>query len=195
MRGYIKDFDKFCEKNSGRILNLQTNIAEKTKKASSTESLHPVKATGFVSTSHLPRLEQLKFNGRVEEFPEFKRNWLARFGKLDNDTQLQYLKPSLPIKDQAKVSAVSSMETCWKRLGKVYGDKRVNITTVKTNLKSLTLKGSQRWEKIIELHDEVERATDQLQVIGAENEIKQDFELVLCLVNKLHFTYQEDWVT
>ena len=60
----------------------------------------PMTATPFVSTSHLPRLEPLKFIGKVEEYPEFKRNWLSRLGRLDNDMQLQYLRPALPSKDQ-----------------------------------------------------------------------------------------------
>ena len=163
------------------------------KKVISTQSSRSSSPCPNVSTSHLPRLDPLKFSGKVEEYPEFKRNWLARFGRLENDVQLQYLKPSLPPNDQAKVSAVSTMEVCWTRLGKVYGDKQVNLTTVKNNLKSLVLKGNQRWEKVLQLHDEVEKAVDQLKVINAEDEIQKDYDLVSYLVNKLHVTYQEDW--
>ena len=71
--------------------------------------------------------------------------------------QLQYLKPSLPLKDQSKVAAVKLMASCWERLGKIYGDKDVNVTTVKNNLRSLSLQGSQKWEKLIDLFDEVEK--------------------------------------
>ena len=115
----------------------------------------------MVSTSHLPHLDPLKFSGKVEEFPEFKRNWLARYGRLENDVQLQYLKPSLPLEDQSKVSAVATIASCWERLGKVYGDKMVNVTTVKNNLRGLVLRGNQKWEKLLKLFDEVEKAVDQ----------------------------------
>ena len=107
--------------------------------------------------------------------------------------QLQYLKPSLPLKDQPKVSAVKTIEECWKRLGKVYGDKTVNVITVKSNLRNLSLKGTQRWEKVLQLFDEVEKAEDQLEVIGAKDEISNDYELISCLINKLHCSYQEEW--
>ena len=57
----------------------------------------------------------------------------------------------------------------------------------------MVLRGTQRWEKILQLHDEIEKANDQLRVIGSQVEIKHDYDLVSNLINKLHFTYQEDW--
>ena len=71
-------------------------------------------------------------------------------------------------KDQPKVSAVSTMELCWERLAKVYGDKTNNVITVKGNLKAFIPKGSLKWEKVISLHDQVEIAMDQLKVISAQ---------------------------
>ena len=191
---YSNDFDTFSSSMLARLTELKLQMTSKTERAPQPAARQPsTQGSNSISTSHLPRLEPLRFSGKVEEYPEFKRNWLSRFGKLDNDTQLQYLKPSLPSKDQAKVSAVATMELCWERLGKVYGDRQVNLTTVKTNLRNLNLKGSQSWERVLDLHDEVEKSMDQLQVIGAEKEIKTDFDLVSTLVNKLHVSYQLEW--
>ena len=120
---------------------------------------------------------------------------MARFGRLDDDTQLQYLKPALPVKDQTKVSALLTMEECWNRLSKLYGDEIVNLATVKSNLKAFTPKGSQRWEKIASMFDEVEKAVDQLRVINALDKIKEDHGLVSCIISKLHPAYQEEWDT
>ena len=45
----------------------------------------------------------------------------------------------------------------------------------------------------MELHDEVEKAVDQLLVINASSELKGDYDLVSVLINKLHISYQEEW--
>lgn len=140
---YAGDYDEFNNSMIMRIIGAQTEISTKKEK--------PIIADTTSSSdkflNHLPRLEPLKFSGKVEEYPEFKRNWLSRFGNLDSGIQLQYLKPSLPLKDQPKVSAVDTIEECWTRLGKIYGDKQVNVSTVKSNLRNLRLLGSQRCER------------------------------------------------
>ena len=92
-----------------------------------------------------------------------------------------------------KVAAVSSMMECWRRLEKVYGDRTLNIVTVKNNLRLQQLKGSQRWEKVIDLYEQVEKATTQLEVLDAQESLNHEFELVSELVGKLAYDYQEEW--
>ena len=82
-------------------------------------------------TGHLPCLYSLKFSGKVEDYPEFKHNWLARFGKLENYLKILYLKPPLAAKLQAKVYAVLSMDECWAKPGIVFGSKRGILVNVK----------------------------------------------------------------
>ena len=136
---YMERLGSFTDATQRRLVRAEGSIASKLHAPQASAPPIPATAqqgTGTLSTHHLPRLEQLKFSGQIEHFVEFKRNWLSRFGRLDNNTQLQYLKPSLPAKDQARVAAVSSMEECWHRLGKVYGDRTCNVITVKSNLKA-----------------------------------------------------------
>ena len=198
---FSDDYDRFCHEIEVRFSNVQVLVAAMLEPPQlpgasplpSIESQMIKHTSPSISTSHLPRLEHLKFSGRVEEWPEFKRNWISQFRRLVNDTQLQYLKPALPPKDRAKVSAVTTMDMCWTRLGKVYGDRQVNLSTVRSNQRALTLKGVQKWERLMELHDEVEKAVDQLLVINASSELKGDYDLVSVLINKLHISYQEEW--
>ena len=89
------------------------------------------------------RLDTLSFSGRVEDWPEFRRDWLARYGSLREDVQIQYLKPALPQKDHANIAAVTTMTDCWTRLEKTFGDRTLNIVTVKNNVRSCQLKGGQ----------------------------------------------------
>ena len=102
------DLKEFSEGITERIMDLQQTIRKKVDRTSATptsRATSPEQRERKVNTSHLPRLEPLRFSGKVEEYPEFKRNWIARFGDLGNDVQLQYLKPSLPPKDQSKVGS------------------------------------------------------------------------------------------
>ena len=45
---------------------------------------------------------------------------------------------------------------------------------------------------LVELHNEVERAMDQLRVLGAAEEFRTDFCLVSSLIGKLHFSCHQD---
>ena len=53
----------------------------------------------------------------LEEYPEFKQDWVAQYGCLDNNMQMQYLKPALTLNDQSGVSRDTTMELCRQRLG------------------------------------------------------------------------------
>ena len=127
-QSYTLHFDQFTDDMTARIANLHFRILSVT-----TSNVQPVQQPSPFSQHHpqilknLPRLGELKFSGKVEDWPEFKRNWMSRYSTLNNDTQLQYLKPALPVKDQPKVSALTSMDQCWERLDKVYGNKQLNI--------------------------------------------------------------------
>ena len=75
----------------------------------------------------------------------------------------------------------------------MYGDRQINIVTVKNNLKGFQPEGNQRWEKVIELFVQVEKCVDQLRVMNAEVSLADDFELMSVLFGKLHVDYQEEW--
>ena len=45
----------------------------------------------------------------------------------------------------------------------------------------------------MEIHEQVEKATDQLRVINAEASVHENFELVSKLVGKLQHDHQQEW--
>ncbi len=145
-QAHIIDFNAFSDDVNGDLVTIRMNnvsllsASDMPSPAPTVVSAAP--HSGRLDTRHLHRLDALKFSGQVEDFPKFKRNWLARFGHLENDTQLQYLKPSLPPKDQSKVSAVTTVVKCWRRLGRVYGDRQINIVTVKTTSRGSSLRAT-----------------------------------------------------
>ena len=143
--------------------------------------------------SYLPRLPELSFSGKVEDWPDFRRKWTARYGSVSKDVQVQYLKQSLPAKDKAKVTAIMDIDECWKILERTYGDRQLNIVTVKKALTGFVVKGKEPWEKILSLHGHVEVAIAQLEVLGAKSTLQEDFELVSMLVGKLATETKYDW--
>ena len=192
---YATEYSEFCETWEDRICVARVQVASVKPSPSelSNPQLMAPQPSNSVNFRHLPRLVDLKFSGRIEDWPEFRRDWRARYGKLADDVQIQYLKPALPSKDQAKVAAVSSMTECWKRLEKTYGDRNLNIVTVKHNLRGYQPKGTHRWEKAIDLHECIEKAVTQLDVLEAVSSLSHDFELIATLVSKLPVDYQEEW--
>ena len=84
---FVRDYDRLNMQVTKRISDAKAFLANRMERQELPTAPTPLPRPSG-STSHLPRLDALKFSGKVEEFPEFKRNWLARYGKLDNDTQL-----------------------------------------------------------------------------------------------------------
>ena len=102
-----------------RIMTTQVKVLSitSTKQASATSSVaQSTTLPQGMDFRHLPRLGALSFSGNIEEWPEFRRDWEARYSKLPDNVQLQYLKPALPVKDHAKITAVNTMSECWRRL-------------------------------------------------------------------------------
>ena len=180
--GYTADFNNTLDYWSDRILSVQVKVLSVHSPVTSAPVTLPPDASTRRELSldyrHLPKLSALTFSGKVEEWPEFRRDWNGRYGNLPDAIQLQYLKPALPVKDQSKITAVNSMSECWRRLAKTYGDRTLNIVTVKNNLRRYQPKGGQRWEKIIDLYEFIEKALTQLQVLNAEKCLEDEFELV-----------------
>ena len=114
-----------------RVLSISPIVLHTPVPATPVESRQP-----YVDYRNLPRLGVLVFSGKIEEWPEFCRDWKARYGNLKDDVQIQYLKPALPTKDQSKISGVSTMAESSKRLEETYGDRTLNIVTVKNNIRS-----------------------------------------------------------
>ena len=77
------------------------------------------------------------------------------------------------------------MGEAWKRLENVYGNLQLNIITVKTNLESFMPKAVERYKKIREVYEAVEKAVTQLSNLGALHYLKEDFSLMNRIVLKL----------
>ena len=85
------------------------------------------------------------------------------------------------------------MEEMWTRLERVYGDKELNIITVKTNLENFAPKAGLEHKRIQEVFEAIETASTQLKNLGALQYIKDDFSLLNKLVMKLPTVEQRNY--
>ena len=80
----------------------------------------------------MKKLEPATFSGRVEDWPEFRSVWQDLLADIPESVQVQHLKSSIREAVAKRVTGVKSVAEIWHRLEKVYGDKDLNIITVKT---------------------------------------------------------------
>ena len=105
----------------------------------------------------------------------------------------------LPKADKLRVAGVMTLSECWSRLERVYGDRRLNIITIKKNLLQFKPNSKQDYARIIELYEVIERGITQLSVLStpgepsARNLLTDDFELNNRLVSKFPWVYQREW--
>ena len=135
-----------------------------------------------------PFLERLKppvFSGKIEDWSEFGSVWIDLLSDHPESVQVQHLKANIPAADAKRVVGVKTMVEMWPRLVKVYGDKDLNIITVKSNLENFKPKSNQDFKKVQEVYEAIESAVTQLENLDALHYLKDDFGLMNQLVMKL----------
>jgi hypothetical protein len=133
----------------------------------------------------LEQTQQPTFSGKVEDWPEFRSVWMELLAEHPESVQVQYLRKSIPANDARHIAGVKTMGEAWRRLEDVYGNLQLNIITVKTNLESFMPKAVERYKKIREVYEAVEKAVTQLSNLGALHYLKEDFSLMNRIVLKL----------
>ena len=62
------------------------------------------------------------FNGQIEEYAEFRKDWQDVIAKeLDEAAQLRRIRTQIPVRDKKDIVGMSTMEQVWKYLVKNYG--------------------------------------------------------------------------
>ena len=165
---------------------------EESQKASREQTVSPDHHSGrrvFLERTKLPT-----FSGKVEEWPDFSKQWkeLTRGEGFPEVIALSKLRDSVPTEGKELLVGVESLELAWIKLAKHYGDRKIGILTVQKRLNSLVLTGED-YGRIEKLAREVDRAQNLLRSLGAPNQLTQDFEMVRRLVAKLPRSQQTDW--
>ena len=134
------------------------------------------------------------FSGKVEEWPDFAKQWkeLTKDEGFPDVIALSKLRDCIPMEGKELLVGVESLTEAWERLARRFGDRKIGILTVQKRLNTLVLNGED-YDKIEKLAREVDRAQNLLRSLGAPNQLTQDFEMVGRLVAKLPRPYQTEW--
>ena len=149
--------------------------------------------------AQLERVSLPEFDGTHENWPLFVQEWkdLQEGQGRSDAVQLRELRSKIPVTARELIAGVSpqngGIQAAFSRLEKQYGDKEVNILQVQKRLDTLVLKKKEQHERVEELCQEVERATNLLKTLGAEDMLERDYSLVGRLVGKLPLALQNNW--
>ena len=183
------------------IINNRLDVKEDSLVAEEAEHSLPdqtvrVQESSFRPRSYLERSKLPVFSGKVEEFPEFRKQFqeLIKDEGIPEAVLLSKLKTAVPAEGRELLVGVETMQAAWASLQKRYGDRKVAILTIQARLSRLTLSGED-YEKIEQLSREVSRAVNLLchPDIHALDSLTHDFEMVGRPVSKLPRSYQTDW--
>ena len=97
---YTKSYEEFQARWGGEILTTRVQLLSMSSRITPVVIDKEQMQERKVDYRYLPKLKELTFSGNVEDWPEFRRNWQARFSNVPDDVQIQYLKRALPSKDQ-----------------------------------------------------------------------------------------------
>ena len=177
--------------------NEETVLVENKAKAEADRASREPSVSREPTQSRRVFLERTKlptFSGKVEEWPDFSKQWkeLTRGEGFPEVIALSKLRDSIPAEGKDLLVGVESLDLAWQKLAECYGDRKIGILTVQKRLNSLVLTGED-YNRIEKLAAEVDRAQNLLRSLGAPNQLTQDFEMVGCLVAKLPRSYQTDW--
>ena len=129
----------------------------------------------------------------------FRQEWvdLQRGQNTTDAIQLRQLREKLPRAAQEMIRGIGpangGVRAAFDRLEKEYGDRDLNILTVQKQLDAFQPRSKDGPSKVEELFREVERASNLLRGMGAEQELERERGLIGRLISKLPFAYQNLW--
>ena len=180
-----------------QIRDLQARIRE--KRAALPSSRAPPEGRPGARYAQLERVGLPEFDGSHENWPLFMQEWhdLQEGQGRSDAVQFRELRSKIPASARELVAGIGpqngGIKAAFDRLQKQYGDKEVNILQIQRRLDNLVLKKREQHEKVEELCQEVDRATNLLRTLGAEDKLERDYSLVGRLVGKLPMTFQQNW--
>ena len=173
-----------------RLYKLVHLIAEKTQfvPVTSSSNSSTARPASFRSeTVHLKKVDPPTFSGDEVDFPEFHRKWLAVVGPahLPEEAEVDRLRDALPKDVKEMLTGVHKRDKAWDILTKRFGDKDLIATTLKNQLKNLSILEKSDHEKMITLTIKVRSLVTRLESLGASEALKHDGEFISAIYFQL----------
>ena len=147
------------------------------------------------SAAHLERVKLPTFDGKAENWAEFKRRFqeLIKAVNCSPVLEMTFLVDHLAAEAARYVLGVTNPTKAWALLDKRYGDRRLAILTTRYRLINLEVPRGFGYEKVEALVQGLRHARTCLEAVGAEDELFSDLAMVGILLSKLPSMVQEQW--
>ena len=147
------------------------------------------------SSGHVEKVKLPAFNGRQEDFSEFRNQFreLCRGERYTPVLELAQLKLKLPREAMAAIAGLQCPEEAWKRLEELYGNRELSILSALKNLRDFKPAKTAAHEQVIELAMATQKCLTVLKNIGATEEFLGDRESLACVVQALPPTVRDKW--
>ena len=145
--------------------------------------------------AHLERARLPKFDGKPENYFEFKRRFqeLVKTVKCSPVLEMTYLVDHLAVEAAKYVRGIREPVKAWAQLDKRYGDRRLAIMTARHHLSSAKLPKGPAHDQVEALVQELRLAKDCLEAVQAEDELFTDTAMIGTLLGKLPQTVRTKW--
>ena len=189
------EFLEFINMQRARIDSIEMAIVAKTKEA-------PVAAfagrSGHSGSGHtyLKKVEPPKFSGDLLDFPEFKRRWHANVTRenLEEESELDRLRDNIPDTAKKMLIGEKSLESAWKILTKLYGNKTMIANKLKGKLKNIKSSGDEDHDIVIGLAVEVKSIVKNLTELKMQDMLKYDDEYLSAIFRAMPSQTRNDWL-
>ena len=159
---------KFEEKQKPKLYELVHLIADKIKHVAPNAS-DVSRVSERAEVVHLKKIDPPSSSGKEEDFPEFRRKWLAIVGpaKLPAEAEIDRLREALPLNARDMLTGIVTVSNAWEILKKRFGDEDLIAIKLKNELKSLIINCKQDHERVISLVIKVRSLVTRLEQLKA----------------------------
>ena len=191
LEGLNKNWNQFVLSQRNAINTIEMNLVEKIKDQAVSSSERPA--------SHhtcLKKLDPPRFNGEIIEFPEFKRRWASQVHseKLEEQAELDRLRDNVPESAKKMLTGEKSLDSAWKILVKLYGNKTMLANKLKAKLKNIQSSGKEDHDIVINLAIEVKAIVKSLTEMEMQEMLHHDDEYLSAIFRILPSPHRNKWL-
>ena len=187
-------FAEFVSLERARLDSIEMALVTKIK-----EDVVNVTARGSGhSSSHtyLKKQDPPSFSGDILDFPEFKRRWGSQVHseKLEEQAELDRMRDNIPESAKKMLTGEKSLESAWKILTKLYGNKTMLANKLKAKLKNVKVSGKEDHDVVINLAIEVKSIVKSLTEMDMHQMLRHDDEYLSAIFRILPAQHRTKWL-
>ena len=194
-----QEHTKFVKTEIAKIDNLLVILSKKVKDINpitSSLSDDPTTKSSASKQTYLKKTDPPRWDGDPITYAEFVRKWKSQVSSANllAEQELDRLRDCVPSQASKALFGCNTMRKAWDILEKLYGDKDLIASLLKTQLKSIKAKSKIPHDIVIELATEVNNIVLRLKALDMENMLHVDNEFLSAVYRALPDTSQVRWL-